>query len=131
MTSSVLSSSDRLLCICLLCGELLASGVKQAGSELGACTSHVPRCGGEVGIFFLLQECCTLLIRRGKAAYFSPLYVDQFGERLRNNSQRGRPLFLDDKQVKQLEHMWFTNQVGAKVVSTRCAADRVIRENYY
>ena len=76
--------------ICLICGTSIAATVVEEPDGAAACAKHVQQCTGEVGIFFLVQECCVLLMRKAKAAYYVTLYVDQFGERLQNNSQRGR-----------------------------------------
>eukprot|EP00658_Telonema_sp_P-2_P045401 TRINITY_DN3335_c0_g2_i4.p1 TRINITY_DN3335_c0_g2~~TRINITY_DN3335_c0_g2_i4.p1 ORF type:complete len:268 (+),score=56.95 TRINITY_DN3335_c0_g2_i4:690-1493(+) len=115
--------------VCLVCGTVVAP--KHSPDPSSGCSHHLNTCSGGVGIFFLIQECRVLLMRRGKAAYYLTLYVDRFGERLKGSSQRGRPLFLDSKQLDQLNQLWLSNQVGTKVVAIRCSADRVIRENYY
>lgn len=90
--------------LCLVCGATVPATVVDVENGAAACSLHVQRCSGEVqltgcvypsglwqvGVFFLVQECCVLLVRRGKAAYNGTLYCDQFGEHMANTTQRGR-----------------------------------------
>eukprot|EP00656_Telonema_subtile_P051837 TRINITY_DN7074_c0_g1_i6.p1 TRINITY_DN7074_c0_g1~~TRINITY_DN7074_c0_g1_i6.p1 ORF type:complete len:1517 (-),score=379.42 TRINITY_DN7074_c0_g1_i6:28-4578(-) len=43
--------------VCLLCGVIVSAATKQDG--VSACTRHLESCGGDIGVYFLIQECCT------------------------------------------------------------------------
>jgi len=125
--------SDCEPAVCLICGVVVAAGQHRPDGmsrQPGACTVHAYGCSGGTGIFFLVQKCTVLLIRDGKAACWSSLYLDEYGEE-DENVRRGRPMFLNQNKYKALKIMYVQHRVAQEVTSIRSHADRVISENFY
>jgi len=108
--------------LCLVCGQVLNAGGK------GECTKHAYKCGGGSGIFFLLQECVSLIMHGVKAAYIHSPYVDSHGE---TPQYRGRPLNLDLDRYNILREMWSGHLVRERVISERASSRQVIIANFY
>jgi len=115
--------------LCLICGDVVAAG-NHTNGPIGDCTLHSQACGCGIGIFFLVQKCTVLLIRNKKAAYYSSLYVDRYGEE-DMGLKRGKPLFLSQSRYGALKEIYLKNQIAREVTKLRCAADRIIRDSYY
>jgi hypothetical protein len=108
---------------CFLCGQVLNAG------GVGECTKHANICGGGVGIFFLLQECVSLIMYREKAAYFHCPYVDSHGE---THMSRGRPLNIDLERYETLRGLNCGHLLRQQVISERSKSTRhTIISNYY
>ncbi len=98
----------------------------------GECTLHARTCGMGVGVFFLVQKVCLLLIHGNRAIYSSPLYLDSNGEAAaENNRSRNRPLFLSMKRIYKAEEIYFNNLVPFEVSRQLGGSERVIRPNWY
>jgi len=117
-----LSPSSEQTALCLVCGEILNAAGK------GECTDHAYKCGAGSGVFFLLQECVSLIVYGGKAAYIHSPYVDSHGE---TPQYRGRPLNLDMNRYGILQELWSGHLVREKVVSERGSSRQVIIPGYY
>ena len=130
-------------CLCLVCGTVLAGGLKN-GNNVGACHDHVNQrhackrdvdnhrtCGVPgVGAFLCLSSTNVILIRRKYAAYFPSIYVDEYGE-ADPYLRRGAPLHLNVTRFKKLELMWAEGKIANEVVQIRCRGTSVIRENWF
>ena len=123
--------------ICLICGELLSSGSsanRAAGYRLstspGECTQHAERCGCGVGVFFLVQKCCPLLIRGSRSCYLPSIYLDQYGEASELFTQ-SKPMFLSQARVRRLEELYVRHQLVRELYRVRASTDRLIRQNWY
>ena len=81
-----------------------------------------------MGIFFLLQECVSLMIHGLKAAYIHSPYVDSHGE---TPQYRGRPLNLDASRYEILKRLWCGHKVREKVIAERGNTRQVILPNFY
>jgi len=109
---------------------------KRNTSEItGNCTVHAKVCHKGIGLFILVLEGVTLLIYRSRAAYYNSIYVDkygeEFGERHRNLSNRGRPLYLNTERYNLLQ-MWYSgHQIPQQVVKIQNNSERVILNSYY
>jgi len=89
--------------LCLVCGAILnANGSRQ-------CCLHTMECGGEGGIFFLLQDCSVLLCHGYRCSYFPTPYVDKYGEG--HQSYRGKPLHLDMQIYNAMRKMWASHNI--------------------
>jgi hypothetical protein len=108
--------------ICLVCGTVLNANGK------GECTKHATKCGGGAGVFFLLQDCVSLIIHGAKAAYVHSPYVDSHGE---TPQYRGRPLNLDIDRYESLRDLWTGHLVREKVIAERGSSRQIIIANYY
>lgn len=115
--------------VCLVCGAVVLVGHRAEGRNCGECTFHARQCGGGIGVFFIVQKCTTLLVRDSRSVYHPSLYLDQHGEE-DTGLRRGRPLYLNDKRYTRLQHLYLQHRVAQEVTSRRCAADRVIRDNF-
>ena len=94
----------------------------------GECTKHAFKCGGGSGIFFLLQECVSLIFHNKKAAHVHSPYVDSHGE---TPQYRGRPLNLDIDRYDILHELWSGHLVRQKVMSERANSRQVIISDFY
>ena len=88
--------------LCLVCGQVLNAANKQSENaesdkNSGECTLHSRQCGAGVGMFFLVQQYCVLLIRDSRASYHPSLYQDASGEVKQPKGQH-RPMFLSEKR---------------------------------
>jgi len=120
--SDLLPTCDQCA-FCFLCGQVLNAG------GAGECTRHAYICGGGAGIFFLLQECVSLIIYREKAAYFHSPYVDSHGE---THMSRGRPLNIDMDRYETLRGLYCGHLLRQQVISERSKSTRqTIISNYY
>jgi len=120
--SELLPTCDQCA-FCFLCGHVLNAG------GVGECTKHAYICGGGAGIFFLLQECVSLIIYREKAAYFHSPYVDNHGE---THMSRGRPLKIDIERYETLRGLYCGHLLRQQVISERSKSTRhTIISNYY
>lgn len=108
--------------VCLVCGEVLDAGGK------GECTRHALKCGAGAGVFFLLQECCGLIMHKNKAAFIHSPYVDSHGEA---PQYRGRPLNLDRERYEHLREVWFSHGVRQNVMSERASMTQMIVPDFY
>jgi len=109
--------------ICLLCGLILD------GSGKGNCTKHLSVCGGDVGVFFLLQDCYVLISHGRRACYLPTPFVDGFGDRHRN--YKGKPLKLDYNRLEVLRKMWCRHSIASEVVLKRSSGQKVVIVGYY
>lgn len=109
--------------LCLTCGIILDAGGK------GECTRHVGLCGGDTGLYFLLQDCTVLLMFREKAAYYPAPFVDMHGEKHRHF--RGKPLFIDEKRYEVLRKLWSSHTVAREIIQKRSTSNRVIISGHY
>ena len=108
--------------VCLVTGRVL-----NAAGE-GICHKHaVSLCGG-AGIFFLVQECQSLIIHGSKAAYVHSPYVDFYGE---TPHYRGRPLNLDADRLEILHGLWSGHLIRERVAAERSSTRQVIIPDYY
>lgn len=138
---SLPSRDDIQPCLCLVCGTVLAGGLKD-GNNVGACHDHVNQhhaCKRDidnthgvpgVGVFLCLSSTNVILIRRKYAAYFPSIYVDEYGE-ADPYLRRGAPLHLNATRFKKLELMWAEGKIANEVVQIRCRGTSVIRENWF
>lgn len=115
------------LAICLLTGRVLAAGGRDDGP--GPCTLHA-RNNGDVGVFFLVLRCSTLLVSASHAAYGHSIYIDEYGEE-DINLRRGAPLHLCLKRLRALETLYNEHGVAAEVARRRAESSRVIRNGFY
>ncbi|KAG5178523.1 hypothetical protein JKP88DRAFT_261312 [Tribonema minus] len=135
---TALAHADFDPAVCLLCGRVLAAAHKLAApggggggaAAEGACTAHARACGGDVGVFFLVQRCQVLLARGGRAAYWASLYLDEHGEE-DVGLRRGRPLYLSEQRYGALRLAYAQHRIAQEVTAIRASSDRVIRENFY
>jgi len=109
--------------LCLVCATVLDAGGR------GQCAAHTMACGGETGVYFLLQECQVLINQGPRGVYYASPYIDCYGES--QHSFRGKPLYLDNRRYESLNHLWATHQIPREVVSKRSNATRIIINNYY
>lgn len=123
--------------VCMVCGTLLNAGSRQnrvaahmAALSPGDCTIHAEHCGGGVGVFFLVQKCCPLLIKGSRACYLPPIYLDQNGETSETLSQ-SKPMHLSRKRVRRLEELYVRHQLVRELFRVRASSDKVIRQNWY
>jgi E3 ubiquitin-protein ligase UBR1 len=123
--------------ICMVCGLLLNSGsrgnrtaVHTASLTPGDCTIHAENCGGGVGVFFLVQKCCPLLIKGSRACYLPPIYLDHNGETCDTLSQ-SKPMHLSRRRVRRLEEMFVRHQLARELFRVRASSEKVIRQNWY
>lgn len=108
--------------VCLVTGRVL-----NAAGE-GLCHKHAVRLCGGAGIFFLVQECQSLIIHGSKAAYVHSPYVDFYGE---TPHYRGRPLNLDADRLEILRGLWSGHLIRERVAAERASTRQVIIEGYY
>ena len=97
-------------------------------SGKGQCSQHAFKCGGGAGIFFLLQECVSLMIHGVKAAYIHSPYVDSHGE---TPQYRGRPLNLDESRLEILRKIWSGHKLREKTIAERGTNRQQIVPNFY
>jgi hypothetical protein len=81
-----------------------------------------------MGIFFLLQDCQSLIVHGPRAAYIHSPYVDSHGE---TPQYRGRPLKLDASRYEILQRLWSGHRVREKVVAERGGTRQLIVPNFY
>ncbi len=115
--------------VCLICGEMLPVGSKNAFA-IGQCTSHTRYCGSGCGVFFLVQRCVVLLMRESYAAYYGSIYVDEYGEE-DIWVRRGRPLYLSTSRYATLWRIYQTHQVAEEVCRRRSLTNTVIPNAYF
>ena len=108
--------------VCLVTGRVL-----NAAGE-GICHKHAERFCGGAGIFFLVQECQSLIIHGNKAAYVHSPYVDFYGE---TPHYRGRPLNLDADRLEILHGLWSGHLIRERVAAERASTRQVIIPEYY
>jgi len=121
----------------MVCGALLNSGSRSnrtashvASLTAGDCTIHAEHCGAGVGVFFLVQKCCPLLIKGSRACYLPPIYLDHNGETSETLSQ-SKPMHLSRKRVKRLEELYVRHLLAKELFRVRASSDKVIRQNWY
>ena len=120
---SVLLPSCDQCAFCFICGQVLNA------SGSGECTRHSYVCGAGAGIFFLLQECVSILMYKEKATYFHSPYVDSHGE---THMSRGRPLNIDIERYETLVGLYSGHLLRQQVISERSKSSRQnIISNYY
>ena len=130
---NTMSPNNEKTALCLVCGEVLDANGK------GLCTKHSYTCGGGTGIFFLLQDCVSLIMHGQKAAYIDSPYVDSHGE---TPQYRGRPLNLDKDRYNIMQSLWSGHLVREKVIAERASTRElavaygsrrqpIIRAGYY
>ena len=113
-------SMTRVPTMCLICGTILCSQsfCCQAildGQEVGACTMHAAQCGAGTGIFLRVKECkLVLLSGRTKGCFYSPPYVDEFGE-TDFGLKRGNPLRLCKERMKKIHKMWLNHGIPEEI----------------
>ena len=122
---SLLSNSKTSCCLFL---SMLLLTLCRLNIGKGQCTKHALKCGGGCGIFFLLQECKTLIIHNKRAAYVHSPFVDTHGE---TGEYRGKPLNLNIDRYSVLQELWFGHLVRQKVISERETSRQFILNNYY
>ena len=120
LTGFLPSSSQ--IALCLSCGSVISA------SGQGLCTDHAQTCGSGTCIFFLLQDCKTLIMHGRHAAYLRSFFVDRHGE---TPVVRGRPLTVDVKRLEWLREMWISGEVKGRVLEERGNSRSVIIRGYY
>jgi len=125
--------------ICLVCGLLIAAGSKKkkspgSGTRLqsgaGDCTLHAETCGGGIGVFFLVQKCCPLLISGSRSCYLPPIYIDRNGE-TDDNLIHSKPMYLSRRGVDRLQELYLKHECSKELCRIRANAKQVIRQNWY
>lgn len=121
-------------CLCLVCGRVLDAGQRQGEPPMrhpGECTLHSRCCGAGIGLFFLVQRCCLLLIRGSHAIYSYSLYLDANGDAGDSSRGHNRPLYLSQRRLQKIEQLYLTHALPAELARRRATADRVVRQNWY
>lgn len=111
---------SRAPALCLICGKMLCSQsyccqTEVEGNKMGACAAHAQKCGAGVGVFLRVRECQILLMaNRNKGCFYSPPYLDAYGE-TDQGLRRGNPLYLSVDRYQKLEKLWLTHSVAEEV----------------
>jgi len=93
----------KLTGICLVCGRVCCIASRCCyENEQGECYRHSQNCGG---VFLMPKSSYVLIIRQDRKSVWNSIYVDERGED-DPNLRRGKPLFLDQSRLGQLETMW-------------------------
>lgn len=127
--------------VCLLCGQILNSGIRTGlrGTNLasdstppfvGECTLHARGCGSGVGVFFLVYQCSVLLMRGSRSCYYPSIYLDQNGDEP-ETSGKMYPMFLSLKSVKELEDKYLNHQIAVMVTRRMASQERVNQPNWF
>ena len=122
---------------CMVCGLLLNAGsrsnrsnVSSASLSPGECTKHAEHCGSGVSVFFLVQNCCPLVIKGSKACYLPPIYLDSNGE-VDELLRQSKPMYLSQRRLQKLEELYLHHQLARELFRIRSTSDKVIRQNWY
>ena len=122
--------------LCLVCGKLLNAGSKTKANSVSAsvtpgdCTLHAEACGNGVCLFFLVQQCCPLIIHAGVSCYLPSIYLDSNGE-VQANEFHSKPMFLSTKLYENLEAMYLKHELIRELYRIRSTSDKIIRRNWY
>ncbi|KAI5310497.1 hypothetical protein KEM55_006289 [Ascosphaera atra] len=109
--------------ICLFCGEIFCSQAFccQRG-ELGGCSQHMPKCGGEIGLFIIIRKCIILFRHNRNGSFVTAPYLDEHGEPDRG-LRHGRRLMLNQQRYDRLvRDAWLSHGVPS-VISRRLDGD--------
>ncbi|XP_078001009.1 E3 ubiquitin-protein ligase UBR2-like [Glandiceps talaboti] len=113
-------SDSRAPTLCLICGKTLCSQSYCCqndidGDIVGACMAHTFTCGAGVGIFLRVRECQLILLSgKNKGCFFTPPYLDDYGE-TDQGLRRGNPLHLCQDRYRKLQKLWLLHGVPEEI----------------
>ncbi|XP_070569503.1 E3 ubiquitin-protein ligase UBR2-like [Ptychodera flava] len=113
-------SDSRAPTLCLVCGETLCSQSYCCQKELdndivGACMAHTYTCGAGVGVFLRVRECQLILLSgKNKGCFFTPPYLDDYGE-TDQGLRRGNPLHLCQDRYRKLQKLWLLHGIPEEI----------------
>lgn len=122
--------------LCLLCGKVISAGNHlspnrhEAPFLPGECTLHVRSCGGDSGIFLMLDR-NTIFINAGpKFVELPSCYVNEFGESTWDSASN-LPLRFSEERYASLERMYQSHEVAVVINRTYSSLDRRVPPNYF
>ncbi|KAI7510502.1 hypothetical protein KC347_g4270 [Hortaea werneckii] len=110
--------------ICLFCGDIFCSQAVCCMKEgnLGGCQQHMPKCGGNIGIFINIRKCMALYMHNRDGSWAHAPYLDRHGEpdpTLRRHHQ----LYLNQKRYDKLYRDAWLNHMIPTVISRKLEGD--------
>ncbi|RKO90210.1 hypothetical protein BDK51DRAFT_23417 [Blyttiomyces helicus] len=72
------------------------------------------RCGGEVGIFLLINKCAILFLHNKNGFFIKTPYLDAHGE-ADFGLRRGKPQFLNMRRYDEIRRQWLTHGIPSHV----------------
>lgn len=71
-------------------------------------------CGGEIGIYIMVEDCFLLFLHDNGGNIMSAPYLDSHGE-ADIYLKRGAPQFLNPKRYEQIRQMWLNQSIPSFV----------------
>ncbi|TIC25242.1 hypothetical protein E3Q12_01043 [Wallemia mellicola] len=99
--------------LCLLCGASLCHQSFCCHDQLtkvGECNTHMKKCGGIVGAFFMPKKSATFYLYDLRGSFAQPPYLDAHGE-VDIGIRRGKPQYLHKQRLDEIYRIWVNHQI--------------------
>ncbi|TIA88406.1 hypothetical protein E3P81_03498 [Wallemia ichthyophaga] len=100
--------------LCLLCGASLCHQsfcCHDQSTKVGECNTHMKKCGGVVGAYFMPKKSATFYLYDNKGSFAQPPYLDAHGEVDIGIRSRGKPQYLHKRRLNEIYRIWVNHQI--------------------